>query len=74
MTVNNVAKHEQWTASAPTLTDAFAFVMEHVDQFPEPNIQITARRWYSGDIAGPDMEAGPTEQDFEVTVSGTTDA
>ncbi|WP_336698162.1 hypothetical protein [Curtobacterium sp. USHLN213] len=67
--MSTVERHERWVTDVPTMHDAFAFIMEHVDKYADPEVTIKPRRWYDGDLTGPDMSQ-PGELTFEVTVSG----
>lgn len=37
-----IEKHVRYNTDVTTLTEAWAFIMEHVDQFPAPTIGIEA--------------------------------
>jgi hypothetical protein len=64
--VSDVEKHVRYATETLTVPAAFAFVMQHLDKFPEPAIEIRPRRftgtnWHPGE---------PWALKFEVTVSG----
>jgi hypothetical protein len=64
--VSDVEKHLRYATETPTVPDAFAFVMQHLDEFAEPAIEIRPRRfteahWHPGE---------PWALKFEVTVGG----
>lgn len=63
--MSSIERHERWIADVPTMNDAFAFVMEHVDRYSDPEVTIKPRRWLLGEVTH-----DPGELSFEVTVSG----
>lgn len=61
-----VEKHVRYTEDVATLTDAWAFVMNHVDEFATPNIEIQAfQSFHAG---------GKSTTGFAVTVHGSVNA
>jgi len=63
-----VEKHVRYATNCDTLPDAWAFVMEHVDEFKSPSIDINPFWRYSDD---PDGDDGTRY--FSVVVSGLID-
>lgn len=65
-----VDKFINYTEDVETLNEAFAFVMEYVDQFQAPSIDITAYEQYH-DISTISNEDVVKNVRYGVSVSGT---
>lgn len=68
MTIDKIEKHVSYSTSVSELTEAFVFVMSHVEEFKAPSIQIQA--FSRLEVEDEDETWTPM---FGVSVSGTVE-
>lgn len=73
--MTELEKHVRYTRDVASLTGAWGFIMDHVEEFTAPNIEIQAYRTIDTirDYDGNDMSASE-ETAYAVTIHGHVNA